>query len=756
MQGNKTIAIAAALFSVFLLTVSIWSARPPEVKPSSAPANEFSAERAYGILGTLLAENKPHPVGSPQNKIVKQRIMAELDKLGIEFSEQRTWGCSAKFSGCAFVENVIAIIPGEKARPYVALMSHYDSVPMAPGAGDDGAAVVAILESARILAAEAPFKHPIMLLFTDGEEMGLLGAEGFYLQHELASEIGVVLDFEGSGTTGLSIALRTSRANQLLIETFANETAYPNGASLTSEIFRRMPNDTDFSTSLRAGIPGIDFAFTGERNHYHTPNDNVANMDLRTIQHHGENMLPLTRALASADLDSDREANLEAMGGTLVYASLYGYLMRWGTQYEPWLLIVSLVLLVFGARQLGSTLKGTALGAAAAAGIILSTSLVGFAAFKIIGMALGTIVSWPATYLPWRATLVFSTLTGGLLVAAFAGPRIKFVDMFAGVWALWFVFAALLTAFMPDAAIVFTAPTLAAAAVFASATLLPEKARPEWLLLSLVVAVPVTLGSVLPMEQSQGYRLIAAVLPIFGLYIAVLSPLLNGVRLKMPIAACGALTLGAMVWALASPLYSDWRPQQLNIQYYEDLDEGTAFIALQSANPVRGNLSAVMNFNSEPREMLPFSSYESTTWAETKRSGLPGPTAMITAAEPSGDGRVVEMTLQSQRGAASLGLVLPETAGLTEFRLDGRIFTPELLTTGSLEGHYAIRLRGTYDRAVQLQLTLSSQDPVEADLYDVSTELPGDDAAELFRKRPPLASPVHSGDQAVLMRKVTL
>ena len=30
-------------------------------------------------------------------------------------------------------------------------MAHYDSVPMAPGAGDDGAGVVAILETARAL-----------------------------------------------------------------------------------------------------------------------------------------------------------------------------------------------------------------------------------------------------------------------------------------------------------------------------------------------------------------------------------------------------------------------------------------------------------------------------------------------------------------------------------------------------------------------------------------------------------------------------
>ena len=52
-------------------------------------------------------------------------------------------------------------------------MAHYDSVEMAPGAGDDGAAVAAILETTRALVLDAPFKNSVMLIFTDGEEAGL-------------------------------------------------------------------------------------------------------------------------------------------------------------------------------------------------------------------------------------------------------------------------------------------------------------------------------------------------------------------------------------------------------------------------------------------------------------------------------------------------------------------------------------------------------------------------------------------------------
>ena len=146
MQGNKFVGIFAVLISVVLFLVHYVSVEPPSVKPASAPVDEFPGARAYAVLEKLLKENKPHPVGSPQNKIVKQRIMDELDSLGIEYTEQATWAVSKPgFGRCAFVENIVAIIPGELPGPYVTLMAHYDSVPMSPGAGDDGAGVAAIL-----------------------------------------------------------------------------------------------------------------------------------------------------------------------------------------------------------------------------------------------------------------------------------------------------------------------------------------------------------------------------------------------------------------------------------------------------------------------------------------------------------------------------------------------------------------------------------------------------------------------------------
>jgi len=296
MLASRNIALLTVVISLLLYFINYYTLQPPSVVPASAAETEFSGQRAHQLLSKLLAGNKPHPVGSAHNKVVKQRIMQRLDELAIDYSEQRTWACAERANSCAFVENIIATIEGQQDDSYITLMAHYDSTPMAIGAGDDGAGVVALLESARIMKAQAPFKHPIMLLFTDAEEMGLLGAEGFFQQHPLAKKIAFVLDFEGSGTSGPSLVLRTHGPNETLMDLFAANASRPVGFSMNTEIFKRMPNDTDFSVVQRAGIAGIDFAFAGERNHYPPHNDMVENPKVGVIRHHGNNMWGSLRA----------------------------------------------------------------------------------------------------------------------------------------------------------------------------------------------------------------------------------------------------------------------------------------------------------------------------------------------------------------------------------------------------------------------------------------------------------------------------
>ena len=62
------------------------------------------------------------------------------------------------------------------------------------------------------------------------------------------------------------------------------------------------PNDTDLTVFKREGMTGVNFAPIGNVNAYHTPNDNIAHVDLRTLQHQGDNAVAAVRTLANMDL----------------------------------------------------------------------------------------------------------------------------------------------------------------------------------------------------------------------------------------------------------------------------------------------------------------------------------------------------------------------------------------------------------------------------------------------------------------------
>ena len=93
-MNNKLIPFFAIIFSALLFFLQHASTSPPQAKSIDSPLDEFSAERAFETLKYLLQENKPHPVGSELNKIIKERLITELDKLEIDNHVQKTFDIS--------------------------------------------------------------------------------------------------------------------------------------------------------------------------------------------------------------------------------------------------------------------------------------------------------------------------------------------------------------------------------------------------------------------------------------------------------------------------------------------------------------------------------------------------------------------------------------------------------------------------------------------------------------------------------------
>ncbi|MCJ7815580.1 MAG: M20/M25/M40 family metallo-hydrolase, partial [Xanthomonadales bacterium] len=228
---------------------------------ADAPDVVFSSVRAEAILDNLLQERMPHVSGSASNTVVRNRIVAQLESFGYTPEFQTRFHCNPMFGSCSPVENIIAVKPGVEGKNAVLLTAHYDSGWTGPGAADDGAGVAAILEIARMAADFPPFTNDIIFLFSDAEENGLIGADAFAQHHPLFGKVKAVINLEARGSAGPSALFETGEGNRGLIRLFSKNVERPVGNSLVYEMYKRMPNDTDYTVYKRKGVMGANFAF---------------------------------------------------------------------------------------------------------------------------------------------------------------------------------------------------------------------------------------------------------------------------------------------------------------------------------------------------------------------------------------------------------------------------------------------------------------------------------------------------------------
>ena len=81
--------------------------------------------------------------------------------------------------------------------------------------------------------------------------------------HPWAQDVGVVLNLDTRGNAGPSYMFETSQGNGWLIRQYAQAVPRPLAASLSMDIYRIMPNDTDLTIYKQAGMAGLNFAVTG-------------------------------------------------------------------------------------------------------------------------------------------------------------------------------------------------------------------------------------------------------------------------------------------------------------------------------------------------------------------------------------------------------------------------------------------------------------------------------------------------------------
>lgn len=759
---NKSMAgIGVCVVVIAAAWVAIGMSGPPAAAPASAAETEFSAERAMTHVNAIAVA--PHPLGSAEHAKVQAYIIGELKKAGLEPQVQTATGVtSQRYVVAGTVQNIAARLAGsEKGGKALVLVSHYDSVPAAPGAGDDGAAAGAMLETLRALKAGPALKHDVIFLFTDGEEAGLLGASAFMDEHPWAKEIGAALNFEGRGKSGASLMFETSAGNAWLVDAFT-KTPHPRGSSLAYEIYKRMPNDTDFTVFKSHGAQGMNFAFVDDWYAYHTPHDSAAKLNPDSLQHHGEYMLSLARQLGGADFPENPTSNA-------VYFNLIGNtLVHYSTGTGLLLAIVAAGLYGFVLRRELKQGRTILLGVIWGAGILVLS--------LVLTVLMGMVVPWKAGFLHGWIVPEGDVLRSGtymLSLVLFA------VWINAGMYSLWrnklgaaglamgglavWTLLAVGTAFaVPGASYLFTWPllgSLLAVAMFRS-TGDEEKAGMKEIAALVIGALPCALLLAPTAQQlfvtlglSQlGTRAMCVFLTLaLWALIPQIELMTRTQRWLLPAVAYG-LGIVLFIGGMITTRYSAEHPQTDAMVYGRNADTGKAVWFSPGEKPDEWTEQFL---GTKPaKEALPdfFPDSPGTKFlkSEAKDVTLAGADVLLGEEKKEGEGRTLTLLLMSPRKAAWITLYVNEGEVL-EASVNGKAISKDPDARGTPAKGWRLRYSNPPEQGIEVTLKVRGTQPVHVRVVDGSPGLPAI-AGMTVKPRPDWLMPIQTGDATLVSR----
>ncbi len=734
---ESVMAIAMVLFLTLLAAFSVYRQNPPAVMDANSPPPVFSAARAMKHLEVI--SQRPHPMGSAEHAAVRDYIVNELSAQGLRPEVQTATAVNPAWKGefrAGTVQNVIARLPGAANTRAVMLVGHYDSVPNGFGASDDGAAVAAMLESLRALKSSAALKNDVIFLFTDGEEAGLLGAYAFANEHPWARDVGLVMNFEARGNHGPSIMFETSNQNGWLIKEFAASAPRPVAHSLAYEIYRLLPNDTDF-TVFKKSVPGLNFAYIDGITHYHTALDTIAAIDQRSVQHHGATALALTRHFGNLNLQQTRARNA-------VYFDLLGLTMvRYSAAVILPLAIVTTIafvaLLIFGLRKKRLRISGLVWGFVA----LLASLIVASLAVKLLWdlvLRFQDVAGVRGQGEAYESDLFFVSfvalalaITSALYI--FFGKRTTIENLTAGALLLWLILLWLASLLLPGASylpawlLLFNLPPLA----YLLLAKQPDVKSTQFLVLLFLCAVP---GMVLLIPLIyQTYvgltlRLAGGVIAILILLIGLLLPQLKLIatprKWLMP-AAMLVIAVGFLGAGIFASNYDAQQPRLNTLFYGFNAETQTSVWATPDSRPDEWKAKFILGGPNKPSfGVLPdfFGAKNDRRFAMVQTESLPLAAPQLTMVDDkSGNGvRSVVLCVKSPREAPVVAIYIDSEAEVQAFAVNGR--KVDSVPAGRSRSGWNLRYQALPAEGIELAMDLKTQQPLKLRVVDQSYGLP--------------------------------
>ena len=374
--------VLSALFAFGLFTLPT---------PKDADHDGFASARVVKDIERISKEH--HSVAHPaQRARVREYLVGRLEELGADtvklFEYDSLVGPKNRHVVYTFdAVNVLAEFAPEHdadSTAYLLFVAHYDSRYSQPmpkdtvwsyGAADDGYGVGVILEAmSQALMQRSSWKQGVKVLFTDAEEVGMMGMTAMWERNrEVFDNVGLVINVEARGPCGPALMFEACPGNEKVLELYASAAKYPFTYSLTTVVYKFMPNFTDF-TIIKDSLPGLNFSTIADVNHYHTDLDNFSNINEKSIQHYGEQILPVTIAYLTSEEYSDKDALRAEQDQTNFTIPGLGFIGFSPAGYKVFCAVVFLIfLLVFALDGFRGRLK--ALRVFKTSGVVLGAAL---------------------------------------------------------------------------------------------------------------------------------------------------------------------------------------------------------------------------------------------------------------------------------------------------------------------------------------------------------------------------------------------
>lgn len=366
---------------------------PLRVTPISAPAGQFSGERAKAILPVIARE--PHPQGSPAQARLRDFLVGQLTDMGLEVEVQASHG----------LENVVARLRGTDPTGAIVILAHYDTVSYSNGAGDNGSAVAALVEIMRSLAAGPALRNDVIALFDDGEEEPdiFAGTKAFVRSHPWMSTVRVAISIDTAVAGPIQVNEVTPKNNGWLVHALAR--AYTGGI-WTSFSGGGQYNSTPFR---EAGVQVLALEDNYPFRQKHTAEDLPGIIRAASVQQMGDQTLSIARELGGLDL-ADTHGEHETFFSVPLLGLIH-YPQAWST---PLTILAGILLVIALGLALWRKFASWR-GLAVALGMILATTSLSVIGILALKPHLPGFFNWQTTLWPdWPEVI---PPYGGLVVA---------------------------------------------------------------------------------------------------------------------------------------------------------------------------------------------------------------------------------------------------------------------------------------------------------------------------------------------------